>query len=146
MRLFNAIGTATVIAVTPLFAGCWSPPKPDYPTREAALGHCLDEIDKAMKEVEAEKRLIKEKPWLFNSDHEDYYDNFKWTLLHTDKWTKTHVTQSYCKTARNIKWKSQGFVTGYIEWLETPKDGSVQETKVKKVYASYPTSYPWGSK
>ena len=41
--------------------------KPDYPTREAAFGHCLGEIDKAMKEVEAERLIRKSLGYLMKT-------------------------------------------------------------------------------
>lgn len=134
-------GAAVAIS---LLAGC-TPPKPDFQTRKAALNHCLSENEKALKEILAEAKLIKDNRELFDRKREDFYDNFKWSFMHTDKWTKVEITQAYCKPSRSKKWPEIGYLTGYIESIERPNDGKWGETKVEKVISSYPSTFTWDS-
>ena len=138
---------AALLLLSPLLVACGSPPELDFQTREEAFDYCMALVGENIEQIDAEKALIKEKPHLFDSDRDDYYDNFIWSGVHTDGYTKRAVSQGYCEPKCNTKWKDRGYFTGVIEWIEEPNDGSVAPTKVDLVSRSNirGTSFPWPS-
>ena len=114
--------TAALLAL-PLLVSC-AAPKLDFTTREQAFAHCQAELDEAIREI--------------NSGAEG------WDIVKSDEYAKRTITQSYCEPERNADHREQGYVIGYIEWLEQDLQ-IVSATRVEKVIASYATSYPWGS-
>lgn len=100
---------------------------------------CEAENQEALKEIAKEKELIKNKPYLFNDDRDDYYDNFYWSSLHSSKFEDVTILKTYCQPRPKQNHDGYWFVTGYIEYLIVPTDGG--ESEVKKLITSSPTAW-----
>ncbi len=116
-------------------AACSEPIELTAANREEGTNKCLAEVGEAVEQVNAERKLAEEKPYLFDREREDFYDNFRWGFLISDEYTKVTILDGYCKQ-RELKRKGYFGNVGYIEYLEQPLDG-MGESEVKQVIASY---------
>lgn len=139
MKLQSLLAIPFIIGL----AACSSPPEIDASSRAEAMNICANENKKALREVAKEKELIIDKPYLFDSGRDDYYDNFTWTFLHSDKFEDVTILKSYCQPNRNSKHEGYWYVVGYIEYLVEPTEADILSgnSEVKQVITSYPTDW-----
>ena len=99
-----------------------------------ASDKCYAEVNAVMERVKAERKLAEEKPYLFNIQHEDYYENFRWTFLISNEFKKVTILDWYCKEME-LEGEGHYEFVGYIKYLEEPLRG-VGESEVNEVLAS----------
>ena len=124
-------------------AACSSAPTIEASSRAEAMAICASENENVMRQVKKEQQLIKAKPSLFDRDREDFYDNFEWDFLHSDKFETVTIIKTYCQPRPKQNHKGIWFVTGYIEYLTVPTESDILggDSEVKKVITSYPTAW-----
>lgn len=137
MKLRALLALPVALAVV----ACSTPPEIEAENRAEAMRICAAENDKEFRKVEQERQLIKDKPYLFDMDREDFYDNFKWSFLHSDEYEDVSILQTYCQPGKNSKHAGYWYVTGYIEYLKQPTELHNGDSEVKKVISSYPTTW-----
>ena len=127
-----------LLALIPLVAvvsACSPPPEITAANREEAFEACLKEIDEEHEKVMKQRDLARTKPHLFDSNHEDYYNNFDYFYLISDKYEKVTILRSYCKPMK-LDWPGMWANNGYLEYLTEPLTG-FGESKVEKVMTSF---------
>ena len=137
MKLQSLLAIPFVIGM----AACSSPPEIEASSRADAMRICAAENETVLRKIEQERQLIKDKPYLFDRDREDYYDTFEWDFLHSDEFDTVSILQTYCQPRPNSKHNGYWYVTGYIEYLREPTDKYPGSSEVDKVITSYPTSW-----
>ena len=81
-----------------------------------------------------ERELARAKTHLSDMNHEDYFDNFDYGYLISNKNTKIQILRGYCKPIK-LDWPKMWSNVGYIEYL---RDGSDYfDSEVKCLMISY---------
>lgn len=117
-------------------AACGAPPELTATDREDAFDKCLAEVGEELEATDKARQLAKDKPQLFDSSRNDYYDNFGLKgFLITDEYTKVTIIRGYCSPSKT-KHKGYWSNLGYIEYLNQPLDG-LGNSEVEEVIVSY---------
>ena len=116
-------------------SACPGPPEITAANRDEAFDACLKEVEEEHEKVMRERELARTKPHLFDSSHEDYFNNFDYFYLISDKFSKVTILRSYCKPIK-LNWPGMWTNNGYLEYLTEPLDG-FGESKVKRVMTSF---------
>ena len=116
MKLQSLLALPFIIGL----AACSEPPEIEASSRAEAMSICAAENDAVMRKVKQERQLIKDKPYLFDRDRDDFHDNFTWSSLHSDKWDDVTILKTYCQPNKGSKNDGYWYVTGFTEYLTEP--------------------------
>lgn len=138
----KALRSLLAIPIALALTACYPHPEPEASNREEAMKMCIAEVDEKMEEILEEVKLVKKYPERLNFEDKDYKKDVNYSWLHSDKYDDVKLIRSYCKPAKNQKHKGYWYVTGYLEYLTIPKEGSLRmETELHKSALSTGTSW-----
>ena len=126
-----------LLLLLPLLAfvsACSPPPEITAAKRDEAFDACLKEVEEDYEKVMQEREIARTKPHLYDTDREDFYDNFDYPYLVSDKYERVTILKTYCKPIK-LDWPGMWSNVGYIEYLVEPYEYG--ESEVKRVMVSY---------